>query len=467
MTGRAVVTTRLSSDAMKRASPVMSTAHAPRWRSTTRTGVGSMVSKSFGRVSVVVIGSPCPCSPAENVLMEDLLVVSGHYLEKRKKIMGSSRCLRARGVHRLEMFHPGTYRLGPGFVDRQQVNGGHDRDQHAVGEEILDHLFIQSEPVLDEMPEHFEGPSTRGGDFGITGGGRVAVHLDLEQLAVLHQLQIGYAHRVLGLFPFSAFHRTSQFIDDSGGAQFIGGDEQVLLRTEKTKEVRLRDAGARSDGVGRGAGVARLGELCDRSAENGGSALSSCLSGRNHHVEIVSGHSLPCQANSWKLAIAVDSAEFWLGLGPQRLSPVNEIPGLVNDLEPGVLENPLTGQVVENRLGEKRRGTAASDLAHRKDCFGRHALTLRRLADAVADLDLAQFIWRSHESNAADAHAARILDDHIETPRHCFTREGPVAGESRVRDIEVTECRIVGIPHVTGSLAGHDVPCLTLRQSTI
>ena len=55
MTGSAVVTTRLSSDAMKRARPVMRTAHAPRWRSARWTLGGSTGSTSIGRVSAVVI----------------------------------------------------------------------------------------------------------------------------------------------------------------------------------------------------------------------------------------------------------------------------------------------------------------------------------------------------------------------------------------------------------------------------
>ena len=57
------------------------------------------------------------------------------------------------------------------------------------GEEVLDHLLVQTQRVLHHVPEHFEGPSTGGGDVGVAGCRGVTVHLDLQHLGVLHQLK--------------------------------------------------------------------------------------------------------------------------------------------------------------------------------------------------------------------------------------------------------------------------------------
>ena len=52
--------------------------------------------------------------------------------------------------------------------------------------------------------------STGRGDIGIAGRGGVAVHLDLQHLGVLHELQVGHAHGVHRLFAVQTFDRLAR-----------------------------------------------------------------------------------------------------------------------------------------------------------------------------------------------------------------------------------------------------------------
>ena len=131
------------------------------------------------------------------------------------------------------------------------------------------------------LGQHLEGPPAAAGDVRVARGGGEPVQLDLEQLGVLHQLQVGR-----GPWPPCASSPSSpslavvSSLDDPVAHQVVGGHEQVLLGAEQAEQVGLGDPGPGGDGLGGGPGVAGPGELGDGRGQHGGAPLVCGLSGR-------------------------------------------------------------------------------------------------------------------------------------------------------------------------------------------
>src|SRR5262249_45351052 len=94
--------------------------------------------------------------------------------------------------------------------------------------------------------------------------GHVALHLHQQLLAVAEQTGIGARDRLERLVALLALGRLPERLERDLRAAVDGRDEQILLRSEQPEEVRLRDAGATGDGVGRRAVEALVRELGER-----------------------------------------------------------------------------------------------------------------------------------------------------------------------------------------------------------
>ena len=173
--------------------------------------------------------------------------------------------------------------LGPVVGDGQEIDGGHDVDQHPHGEELAQLVVGQAGALVDHLGQHLEGAAAAAGDVRVARGGGKAVQLDLEQLGVLHELDVGGAHGLQGLFALEALADRGQLADDPVADQVVGGDEQVLLGAEQAEQVGLGDPGPPGDGLGGGPGVAGQGEFGDGRGQHGGATLVGGLSARNHH----------------------------------------------------------------------------------------------------------------------------------------------------------------------------------------
>ncbi len=96
-----------------------------------------------------------------------------------------------------------------------------------------------------------------GADLGVVAG-RVGLELAAQQLAVAEQLAVRLTHLVedvLGRRVLGRARRPTVSKCEPGPPEAVAdrGQEQVLLRAEELEEVRLADAGAAGDGLGRGA----------------------------------------------------------------------------------------------------------------------------------------------------------------------------------------------------------------------
>ena len=180
----------------------------------------------------------------------------------------------------------------PPFVDRGQVQGSGDVHQHAHGEELPDRLEGQAGQPLHQVPELLVSGPRRNPDLRVIAG-RVRLHLQQQQRAVLEQFVVGPAHRVERFLTDRIPGSCGERVLHAAEAPLDQRKEQRLLGREQAEQIGLADASDAGDVLGGGARQAPDGELAERRLEHLLATLlcahphPACLP---HTLKVVSHH---------------------------------------------------------------------------------------------------------------------------------------------------------------------------------
>src|SRR5919109_1433615 len=141
--------------------------------------------------------------------------------------------------------------LGPTFLRSAELHRGDDVQEHALGEEGADPIRGRSRDPLRVLGEPPEAAFHDLAYFRVVAG-RIRLHLRLQAPGILDDLVgIRPTDRQQRFLAFQTCGGRLEHLQRLGQATLYCGDEELLLRPEEAEEVRLRDAGASRDLVGR------------------------------------------------------------------------------------------------------------------------------------------------------------------------------------------------------------------------
>ena len=140
------------------------------------------------------------------------------------------------------------------------VEGGRHVAEHALGHERAQLLRACARQLAAHLVQLREARRHAGPDLGVVGRG-VELQLERELVAIREQRDVGLPHAQQTLVRAVADRRAAERLGDALEGAVRDGEEERLLGPEQPHDVRLRDAGALGDAVGRRAVEATAREL--------------------------------------------------------------------------------------------------------------------------------------------------------------------------------------------------------------